>query len=255
MVKRKSCATLLVSLGWLYTSASLGAGSGLPMEHAEIEPGNVSSLQRGARNFMNYCSGCHSAKFVRYETIGEALDLSEEQLRENLMFNTDKAFETIRSAMSAQDAERWFGVIPPDMSLVARAKGEDYIYSFLKGFYVEAQSPTGVNNVYLPGTSMPHVLGGLQGFQRALFSEHAADDGAGGTVTTLGFDGFEQVTAGQLDTESYDMFVRDIVNFLAYIAEPVRGERRSLGIWVLAYLFIFLIIARKLKKQIWKDVS
>jgi ubiquinol-cytochrome c reductase cytochrome c1 subunit len=230
---------------------AFAAGPQVAMEPADLERNNTASLQRGARNFMNYCSGCHGAQYVRYNTIGADLELSEEQLIENLMFNAEKTFETIRSAMSPDDAQRWFGVVPPDMSLIARAKGVDYIYNFLKGFYVEEASPTGVNNLYLAGTSMPHVLGSLQGFREAVFSDHSSEDG---TVTHT-FERFEQVTPGSMLADEYDEFVRDTVNFLAYIAEPIRSERRKLGTWVLIYLTVFLVIARMLKKQIWKDVS
>jgi len=199
---------------------------------------------------MNYCSGCHSAQYVRFNTIGKYLELSEEQLVDNLMFNAEKTFETIQSSMPVADAARWYGTAPPDMSLMARAKGADYIYNFLKGFYLDAESPTGVDNLVLAGTSMPHVLWELQGYQDAIFSEHTVDG-----VTSHEFEGFEQVTTGALDAEDYDDFVRDTVNFLAYIAEPIRSERRMIGTWVIIYLLVFLVIAIMLKKQIWKDVK
>lgn len=247
---RLSTCLFLLSIA-LAPHAGRAAGPAMPMEPAEIEPDNVSSLQRGARNFMNYCSGCHSAQYVRYNTIGKALELSEDQLVNNLMFNAEKTYETIRSAMAADDAQRWFGVAPPDMSLIARAKGTDYIYNFLKGFYLQEDSPTGVDNLYLEGTSMPHVLGSLQGFQAANFVEHKSEDG----ISTRTFEGFEPVMAGRLDAEQYDEFVRDTVNFLAYIAEPIRADRRKIGTWVIIYLLVFLVIARMLKKQIWKDVK
>ncbi|MCH7821167.1 MAG: cytochrome c1 [Proteobacteria bacterium] len=220
------------------------------MDEAFIDPDNIPSLQRGAKNFINYCSGCHSAQYVRYNTIGKHLQLSEEQLVNNLMFNAVKTFETMRAAMPAQDAERWFGTAPPDMSLIARAKGADHIYNFLKDFYIDPDSPTGVDNRVLAGTSMPHVLWELQGYQKTVFSEIADENG-----TTYHFDGFEQVTTGLMNAEEYDDFVRDTVNFLAYIAEPIRSDRRRLGKWVLIYLFIFLIIAWMLKNEVWKDVN
>lgn len=226
------------------------AGGSVDLEPADIDPGNVASLQRGAGNFMNYCSGCHSAEYVRYNTIGKHLELSEEQLIDNLMFNAEKTFETIRSAMPAKDAARWYGTAPPDLSLMARAKGADYIYNFLKSFYVDPTSPTGVDNRVLAGTSMPHVLWELQGYQKAVFSEHTEDN-----VTTEVFEGFEPLTTGAMDAEDYDEFVRDTVNFLAYISEPIRGERRVIGTWVMIYLLVFLVIAAMLKKQIWKDVK
>ena len=226
------------------------AAGGAALEHADIDPGNIASLQRGARNFMNYCSGCHSAQYVRFSTIGRDLELSDEQLSENLMFNAEKTFETINVSMPDAASSRWFGVAPPDLSLIGRAKGADYIYSFLKGFYVEPDSPTGVNNTVLAGTSMPHVLWELQGFQRAVFTEHTE-----GGVTTQDFEHFEPLTEGSLDAEGFDEFVRDTVNFLVYIAEPIRSERRTLGVWVIMYLIFFWIIAVMLKKQIWKDVK
>lgn len=234
----------------LSPAAAFAAGAGVPLLDAEIDPDNVNSLQRGARNFMNYCSGCHSAKYVRYNTIGEDLGLTEEQLIGSLMFNAEKTFETINVSMRPEDAERWFGVVPPDMSLIARSKGADYIYSFLQGFYVDPERQTGVNNLYQQYTSMPHVLGPLQGFQEANFREETVDGS-----TTREFEGFELVTGGSLDAEEYDEFVRDTVNFLAYIGEPIRSDRRKLGVWVLMFLIFFLVIAQMLKKQIWKDVK
>jgi len=249
MAKFKIIATLAGALALLGATQSFAAG-GAALEHADIEPGNIASLQRGARNFMNYCSGCHSAQYVRFSTIGKDLELSDEQLSENLMFNADKTFDTIKVSMPEAAAERWFGVAPPDLSLIGRSKGADYIYSFLKGFYVQAESPTGVDNTVLAGTSMPHVLWELQGFQKAMFSEHTEDG-----VTSRNFEGFETLTEGSLDAEGYDEFVRDTVNFLVYIAEPIRSERRTLGVWVLIYLIFFWIIAVMLKKQIWKDVK
>ena len=249
MGKFKTISGVVGALVLLGAAQSFAAG-GAALEHADIEPGNIASLQRGARNFMNYCSGCHSAQYVRFSTIGRDLELSDEQLSENLMFNADKPFETINVSMPSVAAERWFGVAPPDLSLIGRAKGADYIYSFLKGFYVQEGSPTGVDNTVLAGTSMPHVLWELQGFQNAVFTEHTEDG-----VTTQHFEGFEMLSEGALDAEGYDEFVRDTVNFLVYIAEPVRSERRTLGVWVLIYLIFFWIIAVMLKKQIWKDVK
>ena len=172
-------------------------------------------------------------------------------LVENLMFNAEKTFEVIEVSMPKNDSARWFGKTPPDLSLMARAKGVDYVYNFLKGFYIDEDSPTGVDNIVLAGTSMPHVLWELQGYQSANFSEHKNDDGS----VTVSFEGFEQRVAGKLDSEDFDDFVRDTVNFMAYMAEPIRSDRRKLGVWVLMFLIFFFIIARMLKKQIWKEVK
>jgi ubiquinol-cytochrome c reductase cytochrome c1 subunit len=233
-------------------SAVYAASDDVELERAGNDAGNIASLQRGARNFMNYCSGCHSAKYVRYKSIAKDLGLTEEQVIENLMFNAERTFETIESSMPMDAAARWFGQPPPDMSLMARARGTDYIFSFLKGFYLDSDSPTGVDNLYLAGTGMPHVLWELQGYQRAIFEE---PDGSAGTGSDPVFSHFENVSSGVLSPEDYDAFVRDTVNFLEYISEPVRATRRVLGVWVLMYLIVFLIIATMLKNQIWKDVT
>jgi ubiquinol-cytochrome c reductase cytochrome c1 subunit len=249
MKKLAKLTGLIVIATCFVASPTFAAGGGVELQKADIDPGQIPSLQRGARNFINYCSGCHSAQYVRFNTIGKYLELSEEQLVDNLMFNAENTFETIQASMPAQDAERWYGVAPPDMSLMARSKGADYIYTFLKSFYLQEDSPTGVDNMAMPATSMPHVLWELQGYQNAVFSEHTEDG-----VTSTHFEGFEQATTGALAADDYDEFVRDTVNFLAYMAEPIRAERRKIGTWVIMYLLVFLIIAYMLKKQIWKDV-
>jgi len=241
------------TLAFLASGSAVYAASGdVELESAGNDAGNIASLQRGARNFMNYCAGCHSAKYVRYKSIAKDLGLTEEQVIENLMFNAEKTFETIESSMPMDAAARWFGQPPPDMSLMARARGTDYIFSFLKGFYLDSDSPTGVDNLHLPGTGMPHVLWELQGYQRAIFEEPG---GSAGTGSDPVFSHFENVSSGVLSPEDYDAFVRDTVNFLEYISEPVRATRRVLGVWVLMYLIVFLIIATMLKNQIWKDVA
>ena len=247
MIKSKWVCALAVLL---VASTSFAIGPEVELEKADIDPGNIASLQRGARNFMNYCSGCHSAQYVRFNTIGKRLELSNDQLVKNLMFNADKTFETIHASMKPEDATRWYGKAPPDLSLMARAKGADYIYTFLKSFYIDPSRPTGVNNIALPSTAMPDVLWELQGYQDAVFLEHTVEG-----VTEKKFEHFEQKIPGKLDKKDYDAFVRDTVNFLAYISEPIRAERRKLGVWVLMYLLVFFIIAYMLKKQIWKDVE
>jgi len=250
MDKSKMLRTVTAVAALFVVAEGFAAGGGVALEPANIEPGNISSLQRGARNFMNYCSGCHSAQYVRFNTIGKHLELSEEQLIGSLMFNADKTFETIQASMPAEEAARWYGTAPPDMSLMARAKGADYIYNFLKSFYLAPESPTGVDNTVLAGTSMPHVLWELQGYQKGVFAEHRD-----GEISTFVFEHFEPATPGSMDAEEFDEFVRDTVNFLAYIAEPIRSERRVIGTWVIIYLLVFFVIAAMLKKQIWKDVK
>ncbi len=238
---------LFSALAALLLTVGVYAATEVELEPANNDPDNIESLQRGARNFMNYCAGCHSAKYVRYNTLGRGLNLSEQQLVENLMFNAEKTFETIEANMPQADAARWFGQPPPDLSLMARARGTDYIYNFLKGFYLDPDSPTGVDNRVLAGTSMPHVLWELQGFQTAVFTT----DENGNPL----FDRFEQTTTGSMPADEFDKFVRDTANFMEYISEPIRSTRRVLGVWVLIFLTFFWIIASMLKKQIWKDVT
>ena len=236
-----------VALAGLLACFNAFSATGVELEPANNDAGDVQSLQRGVRNFMNYCSGCHSAKYVRFNSMADDLELTEDHLIENLMFNAEKTFETIQTGMAADDAERWLGRVPPDMSLMARARTTDYTYNFLKGFYLDPDSPTGVDNRILPGTAMPHVLWELQGFQSGVFVE----DENGTKV----FDHFEQQTFGSMSSEEFDSFARDTVNFLEYISEPVRSTRRTIGFWVLGFLAIFWVFASLLKKQVWKDVT
>lgn len=244
---RKTTLVGTALFGLFLVTSGLNAATKIELQPANIDPDDLQSLQRGARNFMNYCSGCHSAKYVRFNTIGRDLEISEKQMIENLMFNADKTFDTIQVTMPMEDSIRWFGTSPPDMSLIARSRGVDYVYNFLKGFYLDPGSPTGVDNRVLAGTSMPHILWELQGYQNAVFS--IDDDGM------RHLDRFEAVTAGTMSSDQYDDFVRDTVNFLAYISEPIRSTRRALGVKVLMFLVFFLVLAAMLKKQIWKDVT
>lgn len=234
------------------------AGGGITLQPAGNDVGDVASLQRGARNFVNYCMGCHSAKYIRYNKLQEALQLTEEQVVENLMFAATKVDEMMVSAMPADDAGRWFGQAPPDLTLVARSRGTAWIYTFLKTFYVDDKAMTGTNNLALPNASMPHVLWELQGLRSASFNT-STDQDTGETVEHFGdpayFDSFTQVTEGTLSPEEYDRFVRDIVNFLDWAGTPEQVERFTLGVWVLIFLFVFLIFAWLLKIEIWKDVK
>jgi ubiquinol-cytochrome c reductase cytochrome c1 subunit len=199
---------------------------------------------------MNYCSGCHSAQYVRFNRLGADLGLSEAQLQDNLMFAAERPFDTIQVAMPAVDAKRWFGQPPPDLSLIARSRGADWLFGFLTSFYQDDTRATGMNNLLLPGASMPHVLWELQGIQRAVY--RIENDAAGNEHEV--FDRFEHTTAGSMSTEEYKEFVRDIVTFLEYISEPVKLERIQLGIWVMFFLLVFFLFAYALKKEYWKDV-
>ena len=228
------------------------AGAALAQHEAVLEPANnniadAASLQRGAKYFVNYCLGCHSAQYVRYNRLAQDLQMSEQQVIDNLMFTGERPFDTMANAMRPEDSERWFKVSPPDLSLIARSRGTDYIYTFLRSFYASPGRPNGVDNVVLPGTAMPHVLWQLQGTQRAVFAtdEHNVQV----------FEKFETARPGELNAADFDKAVRDIVNFLDYIGEPIKRERQQLGIRVIGFLLVFLLIAYMLKKEIWKDVK
>jgi ubiquinol-cytochrome c reductase cytochrome c1 subunit len=246
MVKR----WLLISIALLPAGFALAQEGGeIELQHAHADITDVESLQRGARDFMNYCSGCHSIMYLRYNRMAEDLKIPEKELTANLMFTSQNPFDGIVSSMPA-DAAQWFGKQPPDLSLKAREKGVDYIYSFLKGFYVDSTRPWGVNNVYLPGAAMPDVVASLQGLQKPVFKTEK--DAGGSDHLTL--QGVESLTKGSLSPEEYDGFARDIANFLDYAGEPVKAKRQSLGVFVTLFLLVGFVFAYFLKKEYWKDV-
>jgi ubiquinol-cytochrome c reductase cytochrome c1 subunit len=243
---------LLVLAAALAPVAAFAAGGGgANLDQANNDITNKASLQRGASNFVNYCLGCHSAKFVRYNRMAADIGLTEQQLIDNLMFTAESPHETMRIGINADDAKRWFGVVPPDLSLVARSRGTDYLYTFLRSFYADPAKALGTNNLVLPGTAMPHVLWELQGVQEAVW---AGEPNAQGDVSHE-FKEFRLVKPGRLTVDEYDAFVRDTVNFLEYMAEPAQLQRRSLGFPVIAFLLFFTLLAWALKKEYWKDVK
>jgi ubiquinol-cytochrome c reductase cytochrome c1 subunit len=208
------------------------------------------SLQHGARNFVNFCLGCHSLQFQRWSRIAADLSIPQEVLKTSLLPPGAKPADYIMTAMPAADAEAWFGKTPPDLSLMVRARGKDYVYRFLKTFYVDPSRPTGANNLQLPGTAMPAVLSDLEGPKRPVFKNVVT---AGGQTEAV-FDHFQQLVPGRMTPADYDTFVRDTVNFLDYVSEPAQMQRRSVGIWVVLFLLAFTWIAWLLKKEYWKDV-
>jgi ubiquinol-cytochrome c reductase cytochrome c1 subunit len=240
---------VLITIALLSGRLALAEEGEIRLQQSGTDINNTESLQRGARNFMNYCSGCHSLKYLRYNRLAADLKIPESELPANLMFTSDKTFETINSAMP-KDAEGWFGKQPPDLSLMARERGVDYIYSFLKGFYVDKTRPWGVNNLYLPGAAMPHVLAERQGLQKPVFKNEPDDHGSARMVLV----DVAAMTPGGLKPEEYDQFVRDIANFLDYAGEPVKAKRQSMGVFVTLFLLVFFVFAYLLKKEYWKDV-
>lgn len=244
--------TLLIAILMCCVSAAANAadGHGGPqLLRANVDLGNTESLQRGARLFVNYCVSCHSANYMRYGRVAADLGIPDDVVKANMMFTTDKIGDPMRIAMKPEDAEAWFGVAPPDLSVVARSRGPDWLFSFLNGFYVDPAKATGVNNVYFPNTAMPHVLWELQGLNRAVF-ETENDHG----VETPVFKRFETERPGELDEAAYRKATRDLVSFLTYVGEPAKLVRYSLGVKVIAFLLVFWIIAYALKREYWKDV-
>jgi ubiquinol-cytochrome c reductase cytochrome c1 subunit len=250
LTKKKLLVAVATGVMALATQLASAAGAGPVLQSAGNDIFNQASLQRGARNFVNYCLGCHSAKYVRWNRVGADLGIPDAELKQ-LMFTGNAAFDTIQSGMPAEAGKRWFGNAPPDMSLLARARGTDYIYTFMLSFYEDDARPHGVNNLVLPGTAMPHVLADLQGLQQPVNVTHTGEDGKPHVVVEK----LQAGAAGQLDEAAYASFVRDTANFIEYMGEPVQAKRRSLGIWVVAFLLVFTLFAYLLKKEYWKDVK
>jgi ubiquinol-cytochrome c reductase cytochrome c1 subunit len=209
---------------------------------APIDATDYASLQRGARTFVNSCLNCHSANYMRYNRLKE-IGLTEQQIKDNLLFAGDKVGDTMNIAMSPKDGKKWFGVAPPDLSVEVRARGADWVYAYLRGFYRDDTSPTGWGNcVFDPQNckvAMPHVLYELQGEQVMNHETHK----------------LELVKPGKLSPEEYNAFVGDLTNYMAWMAEPAKQQRKHLGIWALLFLGVLLVLAIKLKKEYWKDIK
>ena len=249
MIKRALLFAIAVLPALALTAVPVAAQEGdNALLHAATDIRDVKSLQRGAGYFMNNCSGCHSLTYLRYNRMAADLRLSEKELAD-LMLTSDNAFDGINSSMPP-DAAQWFGKQPPDLSLTARSRGVDYIYSFLKGFYVDATRMWGVNNLYLPNAAMPDVLADRQGLQKPVFKNESDPNGGAHMVLV----GVEPMSPGAMSPQEYDVLVRDIANFLDYAAEPVKAQRQSLGVFVMLFLLVGFVLTYLLKKEYWKDV-
>lgn len=235
---------VLVGYGAMHVGGH-GAGH---LEQANIDVGNHAAIQRGARMFVNYCMGCHSAEHMRYKQLTK-VGLSEEQIKDNLVFGDRKVGDLMKISMPAKDAANWFGAAAPDLSLVNRLRGSDWIYSYLKSFYLDDSRPFGVNNTVLKNAGMPHVLWELQGVQKAVYEEVQHGDKTDKEIVRL-----ELAEPGSMTPAEYDAAVRDLVTFLAYAGEPVKLERQRLGLWVILFLIVFSAVAYLMKKEYWKDV-
>ena len=227
--------------------AALAAEEGYRLDRAPIDPHDLLSLQAGARTFANYCLNCHGAEYMRYNRLTD-IGLSVSQIEDNLMFAADKVGDTMKVALTKKEGKRWFGVAPPDLTVVARARGADWLYTYLRTFYRDPKTVSGWNNAVFPNVAMPNVLWKLQG-QRALDFVKKDEDGH----EAVSYE-WKQLTPGTESRVQYDTTVRDLVNYLVYVSEPEAVERRRIGIAVLFALGILFIFAFWLKKEYWKDV-
>jgi ubiquinol-cytochrome c reductase cytochrome c1 subunit len=232
---KKLLAILLLAPG-----LALASGAGLVLDRAPVNLNDKLSLQRGAQIFVNHCLNCHSASAMRYSKLAD-LGLNEGQIRDNLMFASDKVGDPMTTALDPKEGKAWFGVMPPDLSLVSRSRGADWLYTYLRGFYRDPAAKSGWNNTAFPNVGMPHVLWEYQGSQ---VLQHA-DKGAAKLVLE---------TPGKLPAAEYDKYVGDLVNYLVYMGEPARAKRVQIGIVVMFFLAIFFVITVLLKKEYWKDV-
>lgn len=238
---------LILMLSLLVPLAVLG-NEGAALEHAPINPNNQASLQRGAKVFVNYCLNCHSAAYMRYNRLAD-IGLTEAQIKANLLFAAEKVGEPMTVAMNKKDAKDWFGVPPPDLSVEARARGADWLYTYLRGFYRDDTRPTGWNNTVFDKVGMPHILWQLQGQQILKVEEKLDAHGEKAEMHTLVLD-----KPGLLSPAEYDGVVADLVNYLVFMGEPAKNQRLHLGLIVLLFLGLFYVIAFYLKKEFWKDV-
>jgi len=240
----------IVTLFAMLPSLVIAAGVNVPLDKANNDLSDQASLQNGAKLFMNYCFGCHSSQYQRYERVARDIGIPLDLLKENLIFDPNvKVGELMENAIPDEAAAKWFGAAPPDLTLVARVRGVDWLYTYLRSFYEDSSRPFGVNNVVFPSVGMPHVLEELQGIPKPIYETKVINGQEHKVVVGAESDG-----TGELNQEEYDDAVRDLVNFLEYSGDPVKLERHALGWWAMAFLVIFTIVVVLLKKEYWRDV-
>ncbi|MDX5406131.1 MAG: cytochrome c1 [Chromatiaceae bacterium] len=243
MKKLLSAAALLAS------SLAMAAGPAVPLDKAPIDLTDKASLQNGAKLFQNYCLGCHQMQYQRYSRTFRDLDIPEDVGMANLMFTGEKVGDHITNNMAVKNAEKWFGAPPPDLTNVARVRGPDWLYTYLRSFYADPSRPFGVNNDVFPMVGMPHVLQELQGLPYKAYETRLVDGESKQVYVGIKTDG-----TGELSTEEYDRAVADLVNYLEYVGEPTKLESHELGVKVMVFLLIFFVLAYLLKKEYWRDV-
>lgn len=239
---------ILLFFLFLVPLTALASASNVTLDQAPIQPTDTLSLQRGAQIFVNYCLTCHSADFMRYNRLKD-LGLSKKQISDNLIFTGQKPGDLMTIAMKKKEAKKWFGVVPPDLSVIARSRGADWLYTYLRQFYRDESTATGWNNLVFDKVAMPHVLYQLQGEQ--LLKVETVDDGHGGKHEVKKL---ELSKPGSLTKTEYDMYIADLVNYLVYLGEPAATYRVQLGIIVMLFLFGMLGLTYALKHDFWKEV-
>jgi len=254
---KKFFLSLLLALGVAGSAAASEGGIAWDKFPAE-KMSDVAALQHGAKLFVNYCLNCHSAAFMRYNRLRD-LSLTEDQIKNNLLFASDKVGEVMKASIDPKQAKAWFGAVPPDLSVIARSRsggggtGADYLYTYLRSYYRDDTKPTGWNNLAFPSVGMPHPLWELQGMRAAKFEEVKSEHGEGHAEHR--FAGYEQLSPGTLTPQQYDEAVGDLVAYMAWMAEPAQSLRVQLGVWVLLFLAVFIFCAWRLNAAYWKDVK
>ncbi|MEA3641615.1 MAG: cytochrome c1 [Lamprobacter sp.] len=244
---RNAIFALLLLLSPLAAIAASGHGPAL--QDANIDLKDKASLQRGAKYFVNYCMGCHSLQYMRYQRMADDLGIPDDELRSNLLFGDTKPADMMTNALRSSDGEKWFGTEIPDLTLVTRWRSPDWVYSYLKAYYVDESRPYGVNNLVFQDVGMPHPFAHLQGVQAPVYAGgHGHGEGDGHVI------GVKLVEPGLMTPAEYDLMVRDLTNFLTYAGEPSKLERRQLGLYVLLFLGLMFILSFYMKREFWKDV-
>jgi ubiquinol-cytochrome c reductase cytochrome c1 subunit len=236
------------------TAAEPTSGANWQSWQANVNASDLPSLQRGARDFVSYCLGCHSLQYERWSRLGKDLKIPKAVLVKELIPPGEKPAGYVLSPMISADAAKWFGKAPPDLSLMAEARGANYIYQYLRTFYVDSARATGANNLAFPNSAMPDVVSPLEGLKVAVYRTVEAPGPNGKMIPEQVFEHFKQIAPGRMTPQQFDRFVHDTVNFLYYVGDPDRVERRATGVWVILFLLVFTWIAWLLKKEYWKDV-
>ncbi|RZI67737.1 cytochrome c1 [Variovorax guangxiensis] len=250
---KKLILTLIAALG-IVTGAHAAEG-GLAWDKAPNRTNDLASLQNGAKLFVNYCLGCHSAAFMRYNRLQD-IGISEQQIKDNLLFTTERVGDVMKANIDPRQAKEWFGANPPDLTLVARSRaghggtGADYLYTYLRTYYRDDTKATGWNNLAFPSVGMPHALWELQGDRRPVYTKVEQH---GHEVEV--FKGWEQTRPGTLTPLQYDQAVGDLVNYLQWMAEPAQNTRVRIGVWVMLFLLMALVFVWRLNASYWKDVK